>query len=103
VIAWSFLTNHGKVLLCLAQDPDIRLRDIAGKIGITERRAYEIVDELTKGGYVIKQKVGRRNHYQILDHAPLPESIAREQAIGDVLHVISGGEVRRRTKDKIKI
>ena len=90
---WSFLTNHGKVLLCIAQDPTVRLRDIAQRVSITERRAFQIVDELTTSEYVVKVKVGRRNHYQILEHALLPDAIVREQAVGEVLRVISGRKI----------
>jgi hypothetical protein len=82
---WSFLTNHARVLLRIAQDPDARLRDIADGLGITERSAYGIVTDLTQAGYVIKQKDGRRNRYQIQAHLPLPDSVGQEPAIGDVL------------------
>jgi DNA-binding IclR family transcriptional regulator len=71
---WSFLTNHGRVLLCIAHDPGVRLRDIAARVGITERSAYGIVTDLSEAGYVIKQKDGRRNRYQIHAHLPLPEA-----------------------------
>src|SRR5436309_4353842 len=61
---WTFLTNHARVLLCIAHDPGVRLRDIAVSLDITERRAYGIVTDLAKAGYVLKQKDGRRNRYQ---------------------------------------
>ena len=63
---WSFLTNHARVLLCIAHDPGVRLRDIAASLGITERSAFGIVTDLAEAGYVVKQKDGRRNRYQIL-------------------------------------
>jgi hypothetical protein len=85
---WSFLTNHARVLLCIAHDPGIRLRDIAHSLHITERTAYGIVTDLTEGGYVLKEKDGRRNRYQIQVHLPLRESIARKQTIGDVLEIL---------------
>ena len=69
---WSFLTSHARVLLCIAHDPGVRLRDIAAGLGITERSAYGIVTELAEAGYVVKQKDGRRNRYQIQAHLPLP-------------------------------
>ncbi len=93
---WSFLTNHGKALLCIAHDPDVRLRDISANLGITERSAYGIVDDLTKAGYVVKQKEGRRNRYQIQDHLPIPETLARKQAIGEVLDLLTGSKKRRK-------
>jgi hypothetical protein len=61
------------VLLCIAHDPGARLRDIAARAGITERSAYAIVTDLTAAGYVMKQKDGRRNRYQIQAHLPLPD------------------------------
>lgn len=87
---WSFLTNHARVLLCIARDPGARLRDIAATLGITERSAYAIVCDLTDAGYVVKEKDGRRNRYQIQAHLPLPEAASREPAIGDVLAVLAG-------------
>ena len=69
---WSFLTNHARALVCIAHDPGVRLRDIATTLDITERSAYSIVADLTAGGYVVKDKDGRRNRYQIQPHLPLP-------------------------------
>jgi hypothetical protein len=86
--SWNFLTKHGRALLCIARDPDIRLRDIAASLGITERRAYAIVSDLTRAGYVLKSKDGRRNRYEIQAHMPLPEPDSRERAIGDVLDLL---------------
>ena len=88
--SWSFLSNHGRALLCLAHDPGMRLRDIAANLGITERSAYGIVADLTEAGYVAKLKDGRRNHYQIQAHLPLPESTSRERTLGDVLALLAG-------------
>jgi hypothetical protein len=90
VANWSFLTNHARVLLCIARDPGVRLRDIAASAGITERSAYGIVTDLTEAGYVVKQKDGRRNRYQIQAHLPLPEPASREPAIGEVLALFAG-------------
>ena len=70
---WRFLTKHGRVLLCIAYDPGVRLRDIAASVGITERSAYGIVTDLAAAGYAVKQKDGRRNRYQIQAGMPLPE------------------------------
>ena len=88
--SWSFLTSHARVLLCIAHDPGVRLRDIAARVGITERTAYGIVTDLAGAGYVVKQKDGRRNRYQIQAHLPLPESAGRERTIGEVLAVLAG-------------
>ena len=88
--SWSFLTNHARVLLCIAHDPGARLRDIAASVGITERSAYGIVTDLTTAGYVTKEKDGRRNRYQIQPHMPLPEPAGQGTAIGEVLAVLVG-------------
>ena len=87
---WSFLTNHARVLMCIAHDPGVRLRDIAAGLGITERSAYGIVTELAEAGYVVKQKDGRRNRYQIQAHLPLPEPTSRERTIGEILALLAG-------------
>ena len=70
---WGFLTNHARVLLHIARDPGARLRDIAASLGITERRAHGIIADLAEAGYVITQRDGRRNRYQIQAHLPVPE------------------------------
>ena len=90
VASWSFLTNHARVLLCIAHDPGAWLRDIAASASITERSAFGIVTDLTAAGYVVKQKDGRRNRYQIQAHLPLPEPASQEPAIGDVLALLAG-------------
>jgi DNA-binding transcriptional ArsR family regulator len=103
--SWSFLTNHARVLLSIAHDPGARLRDIAAALGITERSAYGIVTDLTRAGYVVKEKDGRRNRYQIQAHLPLPDSVGREPAIGDVLAVLMGGDAGAgadRPPDRVK-
>jgi DNA-binding transcriptional ArsR family regulator len=84
---WSFLTNHARALLFIAQEPESRLRDLAAAIDVTERTAYGIVVDLTEAGYVIKHKEGRRNRYRIQSHLPLHDSIGRERTIGDVLEL----------------
>ena len=88
--AWSFLTNHAQVLLCIAQDPGIRLRDIGQAVGITERAAHRIVVELAAAGYISRKRNGRRNHYTIQPHLPLPDPLAGVQKIGDLLAVLAG-------------
>ena len=87
---WSFLTNHARVLLCIAHDPGARLRDIAASLGITERSAHGIVTELAEAGYLIRQKDGRRNRYQIQAHLPLPEPTSRERTVGEILALLAG-------------
>ncbi len=86
---WSFLTNHAQVLLCIAQDPGIRLRQIGDTVGITERAAHRIVVELVAAGYISRTRNGRRNRYTIESHLPLPDPVAREQKIGDLLAILT--------------
>ena len=92
--SWTFLTNHAQVLLCIARDPGIRLRDIADRVGITERGAYGIVLDLAEAGYIVKEKSGRRNRYEIQSHLPLPEPTSRERTVGEVLALLAGTELR---------
>jgi predicted transcriptional regulator len=86
--SWSFLTNHAQVLVCIAQDPGVRLRDIGEAVGITERAAHRIVVELVDAGYISRERNGRRVHYTIQSHLPLPDPLAHEQKIGDLLSVL---------------
>jgi DNA-binding MarR family transcriptional regulator len=88
VAKWSLLSNHGRVLLCLANDPEMRLRDLAASVGLTERRAFDLVNDLTAAGYLIKEKDGRRNRYRVQLHLPLPEAPG-DRTIGDVLSALS--------------
>jgi DNA-binding Lrp family transcriptional regulator len=87
---WSFLTNHAQVLLCIAQDPGIRLRELGDAVGITERAAHRIVSELAEAGYISRKRNGRRNHYTIQSHLPVPDPLAREQKIGTLLAILGG-------------
>ena len=86
---WSFLTNHARALLLIADDPAARLRDLAAGLDVTERTAYGIVADLAEAGYVVKEKDGRRNRYQIQAHLPLRDSISRERTIGEVLDLLA--------------
>lgn len=86
----QLLTNHGRALLCVAHDPDVRLRDIAVSLGITERRVFGIINELVEAGYVLKERVGRRNRYVVQRHLPIPGALEQERAIGEVLELLIG-------------
>ena len=85
---WTFLTNHGQLLLCIAEEPGITLREIGERIGITERAAHRIVAQLEASGYLSRKRNGRRNQYTIKPHLPLPDSVARERQIGELLDVL---------------
>ncbi len=91
---WSFLTNHARVLVCIAHDPGVRLRDIAAILGITERSVFGIVTDLTSAGYVSKEKEGRRNRYRIQAHVPLRKGVVRDQTIGELLSVLVDTKAR---------
>ena len=75
--SWSFLTNHAQVLLSIAHDPGVRLREIGEAVGITERAAHRIVVELAAAGYISRRRNGRRNHYTIESHRTLPDPLVR--------------------------
>ena len=89
---WSFLTSHARVLLAIDRDPDIRLREIAATVGISERRAHGIVADLTASGYLVKRRDGRRNSYEVQHHRPLAEELADERAIGVILALLTGAD-----------
>jgi DNA-binding transcriptional ArsR family regulator len=91
---WTFLSNHGRALLCIAHDPEVRLSDIAANLNLTERSAYGIVNDLAEAGYILKEREGRRNRYEIQHHLPLPETPDRDQAIGDILSALTGDTPR---------
>ena len=86
---WSFLTNHALVLLCIAQDPSIRLREIGETVGITERAAHRIVGDLAAAGYIARERHGRRNRYTIESELPVPDPLARTRKIGELLELLS--------------
>jgi len=96
VTQWSFLTNHARVLVCIANDPGLRLRDMAAALDITERSAYAIVADLTEAGYVLKERDGRRNRYSIQRHMPLPDPTNHERTVGEVLNLLAGTNSTRR-------
>lgn len=87
-MAWSFLTNHARTLVFIAGSPDARLVDIAGELGVTERTAYGIVADLTRAGYLEKERDGRRNTYHVQRHLPIPDDLERQRTIGELLNVL---------------
>jgi MarR family protein len=88
--SWTFLTNHAQVLVCIAGDPGIRLRDIGDRVGITERAAHRIVGQLSAEGYITRERDGRRNHYSFNPDVPLLDPIARERSVGELVEVLTG-------------
>jgi DNA-binding MarR family transcriptional regulator len=88
---WTFLTNHAHVLVCIAEDPDIRGRDIALHVGITERAAQAIIAELESEGYLTRHRRGRRNRYELHTTAPLRHPLESHHTIGDLLRALGRG------------
>lgn len=99
---WTFLTNYGHVLLCIAADPEIRMRDVANKVGITERATQRIVADLVAEGYLSSQKTGRRNYYKINSALPLRHPIERHNEIGQLLRLVTGPENRQSPPNSAK-
>jgi DNA-binding Lrp family transcriptional regulator len=88
---FAFLTNHGKALLLIAQDPQIRIRDLAGSLGITERATQSIVSDLDNAGYIDRDRIGRRTNYKVSMHLPLGLPTQRDADIESLLSIIRGG------------
>ena len=97
---WNFLSNHGRALLCISHDPEVRLRDIAAVLGVTERSAYSIVSDLAEAGYIKKEREGRRNRYEVRHDLRLPEAPERDVAIGEVLRALDGHSARSKRRSK---
>jgi DNA-binding IclR family transcriptional regulator len=87
--SWTFLTNHAHVLLAISADPDLRIRDIADRIGITERATQRIVADLVDAGYLESFREGRRNHYNIHPELPLRHPAEQHHQIGELLAVVA--------------
>jgi hypothetical protein len=86
--SWTFLTNHGHVLLAVHRNPDLRQRDISRLVGITEGAVQRILTELEHGGYIHREKVGRRNHYQIVSDTPLRHPLEQNHTISELLELL---------------
>ncbi|MFN8559565.1 MAG: MarR family transcriptional regulator [Dehalococcoidia bacterium] len=87
--SWTFLTNHAHALVCIARDPDVRLTDIARLVGVTERAAQRIVNDLIEGGYVSRTRVGRRNVYAVHPDLPLRHPLEQHRDVGALLTVLA--------------
>jgi DNA-binding IclR family transcriptional regulator len=85
---WTFLSNHGHVLVCLALDPESRLRDVATRVGITERAVQKIVDDLEDAGVVTRERSGRRNHYRLNVNVPLRHALEAHRSVGSLLGMV---------------
>ena len=86
--AWSFLSNHGHVLMCIARDSNVRVREIARDVGITERAVHRILGELEEAGVIVRTRNGRRTHYEINARLPLRHPIEAEHSVGELVRLI---------------
>ena len=86
--SWTFLTNHTHVLICISREPEIRMREIAERVGITERAVQRIVSDLIQGGYLEKARDGRRNRYDICPGLPLRHALEANCQIGSLLGLL---------------
>ena len=96
---WRFLTNHAHVLTCIGGDPSVRLRDIAVTVGVTERTAAQLVNDLVQAGYLTKTRDGRRNTYRVHDKLPLRHPLHRHHTVGDLVRFLQGpGDIAADTR-----
>ncbi len=96
---WTFLSNYAHVLLCLAENPGARLREVADRVGITERSAMRLITHLDEAGILSREKEGRRNHYIIDMDASLRHPIEKHCTVGRLLRMLLSGEELRRLEE----
>jgi len=85
---WTLLSNHGHVLLCIARNPDSRLKDIAELVGITERATHQIVNDLEEAGFITRERIGRRNQYKVHPNRPMRHPVEKHHQVGELLRVL---------------
>ncbi len=90
---WTFLSNHANVLLCIAQEPEVRLREVAERVGITQRAVQRIVTDLEKGGYLTRSREGRRNRYQLHADRPFRHPVVAHREVSLLLDLILGPDM----------
>ncbi len=87
--SWTFLTNHGHVLLAVAADPDVRVEEIAARVGITSRAVLAILRDLEEAGYVVRSRRGRRTHYEVRPHRPFRHPSTAHREVDDLLAIFT--------------
>ena len=92
---WTFLSNHGHVLLSVALEPELTIRDLSDRVGITERAVQRILGELQEDGYLAKRRDGRRNRYQVVLDRPLRHPVEAHQTVRALVKLIAGRARRR--------
>ena len=95
---WTFLSNHAHVLVCLARDPDARLRDVALDVGITERAVQNIVSDLEQAGVIVRERAGRRNSYRLNLEVPLRHPLESHKNVGTLLSLVLDRAGRKRVR-----
>ena len=102
---WTFLTNHGHVLVCLAGDPEVLLRDIASSIGVTERCVQQIVGDLERAGMIVRRRVGRRNRYIVRRDEEFRHPVEAGVTIGEFLDLVedSRGSLRQLPPARLRL
>ena len=85
---WTFLSNHGHVLVCVVRDPNVRVREIAQAVGVTERAVQRILSELEEANVIVRTRQGRRTHYEVNEHLPLRHPIEAQHSVGELLRVV---------------
>ena len=95
---WTFLSNHAHVLVCLAQYPDARLRDVALSVGITERAVQKIVSDLEEAGVIVRERAGRRNSYRLRLDVPLRHALESHKTVGTLLSLVLDRAGRQRVR-----
>jgi len=93
---WTFLTNHAHVLLCIAREPEVRMRDVAHLVGITERAVQRIVADLEEAEYIERSRHGRRNRYEVRPDLPLRHPIERHERVSSLITLVLGKQERGR-------
>ena len=89
--SWTLMSNHGHVLVCLALDPEVRMRDVATQVGITERAVQLIIRDLVDAGFVVANRVGRRNSYTLSPEPRLRHPVEAHVRVGEFLDLFVGG------------
>ena len=90
--AWTFFTNHAHVLICIADDPNARIRDLAERVGITERAIQKIITDLEEAGYLTHVREGRRNVYRVRSNRPLRHAVERHRNVAVLLELVGGSK-----------
>ena len=92
--SWTLLSNHGHVLVCIANNPHMRLRDIAVKVGITERAVQRIIVDLEQADMLLREREGRRNRYRIKAQQPLRHPLEQQHTVGELVEAVSGRKLK---------